>query len=516
MSRQRRKGQIATQDFSPVEGVNYGLSPIDLSAKELARSMNLFYPRQTRRLTTRPPMAACTSDANSLSTPFLKGTSYYNGTTQYLVAASGGKIYYMTKATLDVTPAWTEIGSLTDDIVKPSMLVFNGLLLIADGGTDIRYWDGSTYGTLSNGPAGCTALLEARNAVWANSSEADSVYISTAEFTGTDFDQGSGSIVIKAGFGDGLSVNALSIAPGGNAVVVSKANNEQGEYQLRLVDVTDTTRANWRVSDPFVNKEAAQNAHGILNTSNSVFFFDETGMKRVEPTDQYGDLQSNPIFGDRINKTFESFSATVSEITYLPTLTAFMLLIEDHPQQYLYFPRNNGWCPWRLADLIINSVVTLDETIYLFSEDGILYKLDETKTQATDELTQGGTEKNIASYGRTKRVINRGYDIKLRRSTMYITPLLGGNITLKAILSDGTTERDIGTFAIEDGIALLGLADGLLGEATELLGDDGAQPLAKSLWGGPRSNGIQIEWAGDGVGYELDYISTEFEGPLGG
>jgi len=285
---------------------------------------------------------------------------------------------------------------------------------------------------------------------------------------------------------------------------------------LRLVDVTNVDRTTWRVSDPFINKEAAQNPHGILTTSNSVFFFDETGIKRVEPTDQYGDLQSSPIFGDRINKTFEAFSATVSEITYLPTLTAFILLIKNHQQQYLYFPRNNGWCPWRLSDVVINSVVTLDETIYLFSENGILYKLDETKTTATDELTQGGIEKNIASFGRTKRVIDRGYDIKLRRLTVYITPLQSGDITLRAITSDGTTAVPIGTFSIDDGISLLGLADGLLGEADGLLGDDGALALAKSLWGGPRSNGIQIEWAGDGVGYELDYISTEFEGPLGG
>jgi hypothetical protein len=461
-------------------------------------------------------MAACTSDVNNLATPILKGFSYYNGTTQYLMCASGGKLYYMTKATLDTTPAWTEIGALTDSTTKPSFLAFNGLCLIADGGTSIRYWDGTTYGVLSNSPAGATCLLEARNAVWSNSSDADGVYISTAEFTGTDFDQGGGSISIKAGFGDGLSVNALCIAPGGNAVVVSKANPEQGEYQLRLVDVSDIDRANWRVSDPFVNKQAAQNAHGILNTSNSVFFFDETGINRVEPTDQYGDLQSNPVFGDRINKTFSEFSATVNEITYLPSITAFILLIQGHPQQYLYFPRNNAWCPWRLADLVMNSVVTIDGTIYLLSEDGILYKLDGTKTSATDELTQGGTEKNIATYGRTKRVVDRGYDIKLRRSTIYLTPLLGGNITLTAILSDGTTERALGTFAIEDGISLLGLADGLLGEATELLGDDGAQPLSKTLWGGPRSSGIQIEWSGDGVGYELDYISTEFEGPLGG
>lgn len=515
MSRQERKGNVSTAEFTLTQGVNYGLSPIDLSPNELARSINFFYPRQTRRLTTRPPMDACTSDANSLSNPIIKGVSYYNGTTQYMVCASGGKVYYMTKATLDTTPAWTEIGNLTDSTTKPSFLTFNGLLLIADGGTAIRYWDGTVYGTLSNSPSGCTALLEARNAVWANSDEADSIYISTVEFTGTDFDQGGGSIVIKAGFGDGLSVNAFSVAPGGTAIVVSKANNEQAEYQLRLVDVTAVDRANWRVSDPFINKEAAQNAHGMLTTSNSVFFFDETGIKRVEPTDQYGDLQSNPIFGDRINKTFESFSATVSEITYLPTLTAFMLLIKNHPQQYLYFPRNNGWCPWRLADIIINSVTTIDETIYLFSEDGILYKLNEDKTAATDEITQGGTEKNIASYGRTRRVIDRGYDIRLRRSTLYLTPLLSGNITLKAIKSDGVTETTVGEFTIDNGISLLGLADGLLGLANELLGDDGEQPLAKTLWGGTRSNGIQLEWSGDGAGYELDYISTEFEGPLG-
>jgi len=201
MSRQRRKGNVSTQDFTMTAGVNYGVSPIDLGPNELARSMNLFYPRQTKRITTRWPMAACTSDGNSLPAPIVKGASYYNGTTQYMMCVSGGKLYYMTKATLDTTPVWTEIGSLTDDVVKPSVLTFNGLFLIADGGPSIRYWNGTTYGTLSNGPEGCTALLEARNSVWANSgTNLDEVGISAAEFTGTDFDQGGGAVFIKAGF----------------------------------------------------------------------------------------------------------------------------------------------------------------------------------------------------------------------------------------------------------------------------------------------------------------------------
>jgi len=516
MSRARRKGEVSISDFAPVAGVNIGDSPINLTDQELSRSMNGYYPRQSRLWTVRPPMSAVTSVANSLNDPILKATSYYNGTTQYVVCASGGNLYQMTKAIFEgATPTWTIIGALTDSTTKPSMLTFNSQLLIADGGSDIRYWDGSTYGVLTNSPSGTTALLEARNRVVANSSFADSVYFSTAEFTGIDFDQGSGSIILKAGFGDGLSVNALSIAPGGNAVVVSKANNDQGEYQLRLIDVTDNTAANWSVSDPFVNKEAAQNAHGILNTSNSVFFFDETGIKRVEPTDQYGDLQSSPIFGDRINKQFSLFDAKVQEITYLPSLTAFIVLIKNHAQQYLYFPRNNAWCFWRLGEVIIDSITTVDEVIYLFGNNGITWKLDASKNVASDEVVPGGTEINIQSYGRTKRIVNRGYDIRLRRSTIYTTPKVSGVIALKAIISDGS-DVPLGNIALEGGISLLGLADGLLGEADELLGDDGAKLQTSSIWGGPRSKGIQIEWSADGASYEMDYIQTEIEGPLGG
>lgn len=514
--RSTKRAMLPPQMFIPNRGVNYGVAPVDLGGDELARSLNGYYPKQSNRWTVRPGYECVTNAVNKLSTPVLALKPYYNGTTLYLVAASGGKLYQMTKAILEgATPTWTEIGSLTDSTTKPSMVVYNGKLCVADGGTNVRYWDGSTYGTLTNSPAGCTALAEAKGRLIGNSSVSlDYVFLSAPNFTDLDWKSGSGQLEIPAGFGDGVPVNAFAVGPGGQDVLVSKKNDQQGVAQIRRLIMSDATPANWFVSEPTDATTGAQNAHGMLNAFGRSFYFDDVGIRAVAATDTYADVEPDPHFGKRLNKTFETFNAVVNEVSFLPTIGAMIILIKSHPQPYLYFPRNDAFCPWRLSGAVINSACTIDGNIYLAADDGNLYRMNNDID--TDELQPGETPLGIQSFGRTKKVVAGGRDLILKRTTFAMTPIKSGTITVRSILNDEATQKDLDTFDVEDGAELLGLATGLLAEATGLLGAAGAEPTQKTIHQtSPRTPGLQIEWYGNGSRYELEHISAEIAGPLG-
>lgn len=518
MARRASKRQmLPPQVISPTRGVNYGVAPVSLSEEELARSMNGYYPKQSNRWTVRPGFCPVTSAANKLGVSITEIVPYYNGTTQYIVAASGGKLWQMTLEVLEgLTPAWTEVGALTDSTTKPSILTFNGLCLIADGGTSVRYWNGSIYGTIANSPEGCTALIEARNRVVGNSSVVyDYVYISAPEFPGTDWNYNSGALEIPAGFGDGIPVNGFALGPGGMDVIVSKRNSQQEEAQLRRLIMSDPTPSNWYVSDPTEENTGSQNAHGMLSAFGRTYYFDDVGIRAVGATDTYAEIQPDPHYGKRLNKALAKLNAVVSEITFLPTLGAFMILIKSHPQQYLYFPRNDAFCPWRMSGVVINSVCTIGGVIYMAGDDGNLYKM--TEDISTDQIEPDGADLPIQSYGRSKKIVSSGYDMLLKRTTVALTPIKSGTMALRAVLNDEATHRQIGQdFELEDGVTLLGLATNPLGEATGKLGQSGAEPTQKTIHGGARSKGLQIEWYGNGCRYELEFITAEIAGPLGG
>ncbi|WP_157917561.1 hypothetical protein [Pseudodesulfovibrio profundus] len=507
---------LRPQVFTPTQGVNYGNAPIDLKSTELSRSMNGYYPKQSSRWTVRPGFECVTDAVNKLTTPILGLTPYYNGTTLYLVAFSGGKIYAMSKAILESsTPAWTEIGFLSDSTTKPQAVVYNGLLLIADGGPSIRYWDGTTTGLIANSPSKCTALAEARGVLIGNSGDVvDYIYLSAPNFADKDWQSGSGHREVAVGFGDGVPVNAFCVGPGGKDVLVSKKDDRQGVGQIRRLIMPGADTLSWYVSEPTDSSSAAQNAHGMLNAFGRTFYFDDTGMRAVAATDGYDEVNVDAHFGKRINKAFNLFNAVVQEITFLPTIGAFMLLLQSYTQPYLYFPRNNAFCPWRMSGAIINSACTIDNNIYMGTADGNLYRMNENI--GADEVEPGVDPKPIQSYGRTKKVTANGYDMVLKRTTLAMTPIRSGTVYLRAVKNNEATQVQLcDGFPVEDGRNLLGLATGLLGLATGLLGAGGAEPTQQTIHGGIRDCGLQIEWYGDGARYEIEQITAEIAGPLG-
>ena len=96
------------------KGVNYGRAGEVIDDNELMDGSNVIYDPDTSRLTTRPGTDCVTTAA---ATNAIRGLYYYmkDGSTAYLIAVSGSKLYYYNSGAL------TEIGAIADASVKPAL-----------------------------------------------------------------------------------------------------------------------------------------------------------------------------------------------------------------------------------------------------------------------------------------------------------------------------------------------------------------------------------------------------------
>jgi hypothetical protein len=516
--RSTKQANIVPVGVSPQAGMNLGVSAQEIGDNDLAFALNWYYPKGSKVLTTRPPLLAVCSNANKLSDSIKVLHQFYDGTNAYMVAASGGKLYRMTKAVLESnTPTWTEIGSLSSSTIYPAMRNFNSKLFVADGATAMKYWDGSTFGNVTNSPTQPTALAEIQNRLVCNSADnPDAVFFSEAEIAGTDWNGlGGGNVTLRAGYGDQLPVNAFSLAPGGT-LIVSKYDRDQGQGHMRQIILDSGTPT--RVSDPILGGYAAQNAFSMVSAHGRLLFFDDDGLHALKASDTSIDFEMDmdfEQFAQRLNGGLGVGHPACRQLYYSPDMDTVFILLADRSNQYLL--TKNGFLQWYCSGAKINSMVTIDGILYGGGSNGQLYKIDGQTAQ--DELSIDSAT-NISSELHTKKFTGGGRDIRLKRTTAFFNPLRSGTATLGYVKYAGS-EGDMNTNVFDDGQRYIGdsgtieLAGSLTTEPEDLIGYSGAMPVAFTVHGGPRDKGIQVAFSTTGR-VELHSLNLEFAGPLGG
>jgi len=409
-------------------GVNYAQPKTAIADNELLRAYNFLYDADTEKLVTRPGTVCQTKETHKLDNAILKLFCYEKDTdTVYLVCASGGKLYYLSGVSLD---EWTEIGNLTDGGTVPSMLTFNGKLLIADGGTAVRTWDGTTYTTIAGSPK-ATALMEIKNRVVANDKDdPDAVFFSAVEDENTW--SGGTAVSVRCGYGDMLAINCFAVGPGGNDLIVSKV----GEASRRIyrINLEESDPSLW-YSMPLSVNNAAQNNSSIVTAFNEVFFIDSNGFKSLAGVVSYGDINVDMV-GKRVNNLFVDHPS-VDDFAFLSTLNALWGLMSTGRvfclhiinEQPVFTDISFKWGRAR-------SICEVGGTVYLGGNDGYLRKL--VNSVSTDEISPGATE----SYVSTVRTKDFSYTGKLlvRRFQVELSPLLSGQAHLYFMVDDEAKE----------------------------------------------------------------------------
>ncbi|MFH0822433.1 MAG: hypothetical protein V2B18_06755 [Pseudomonadota bacterium] len=472
-------------------GLNYSTSAGNIADNELVRAKNFIYAAATDKLMARPGTDCVT--ASALPSPATIGFYYeVTATEAYHVCAAGAKLYYILNAD-PLGTSWTEIGTnlLTGDY-PPSFLVFNNLLLIADGDTGIKSWAGAVIGTVSTGIANsppANALSMIRNRVVANSiTDLDLVTLSAPnDATATGWNTTTTAVGLRAGYGDLLTVNAFAVY--GDDLIVSKKGDR--EKRLYRINVASATTTNWYVQDLSQNN-AAQNAHSIVSAWNNVFFVDTNGFKSVKGTDTYGDLQVDAI-GRKINTVFQD-NLTCDSMVYLPAYNAIWFGIGDRVFCYTerYDPQSGANLP-AFTNIFFEwgrctSFYQAGDDVYLTGYNGYLYKVDESL--ATDEETPGVTSAYVCTV-RTKTFTFFGDGI-LRKLQFYVTPKATGT----GIISVCTAENEktaVLTFTPEAEGQYLYDATGYLAVATGFLYDTGTSPKVETTRNRIRSDEMAFD-----------------------
>ena len=438
-------------------GLNYSNSPTNIKENELKRALNWMYDVSSDVLTVRPGTDCVTAVA--LSSPIRK-LYYYekDASTAYLVCASGSKLYYF-----DGTDAWVEIGSLADSTTVPSFLTFNNTLLIADGGAEIKTWDGTTYTVISGSPQ-ATCLVEIKGRVVANATdEPDSVYLSKPEDF-SNWDTTGDALGLKAGFGDMLSVNGFAVQ--GDNLIVFKMSATSKVKRIYRVDTSDTTPSNWVCSSLSVNN-GTQNTNSIVCAFNNVFFVDQNGFKSIKNVVEYGDMQVDET-GAKINTALSAL--TCDEVTFIPYYNSVFIGAGD--RNFVYSEKEGVG---RFTDLIFNwgrcmSFCQIGNVVYLSGYNGFLYKFDDGLD--TDEIAPGVTS-HYANYMRTKTFSYMG-DVLLKKTFLYCIPVIAGTGNVYVTDYSGT-DTAIKSFTVLSE-EMLSDATGYLADATGYLADAGGNP----------------------------------------
>lgn len=504
MFKQAKQMNVNTVAFSPSRGLNYIDAPTNIQNNECRRATNFIYDANTFILTTRPGISCVTSAALS-STPIRKIYCYEKSSTEsYLMAAIGTELYYLNTT----ASAWASTGvTLNDNATVPSMLVFNGKLLIGDGG-EIKTWDGSSAGLISGSPH-ATALCELKGRVVCNdATDFDAVNFSAVEDE-TTWSDGT-SEALRAGYGDGMKVNALTPAPGGNDLIVSKILGKR--KTIYRVNIESATTSEWYAAPLAINNAAQNNC--MITAANDVFFADTNGFKSLRGVQEYGDIQVASL-GHKIAAIFES-EPSIDEVVYIPIYASIWILNGTSGRVFIYHPlvadeRGIG----AFTDAVfscgrIRSMCQYGSDVYLAGQNGLLYKFD--SALSTDENTYGSTAYFNSVYeSKTFTFPEAGL---LRRLRLYFTPKKSGSAKVYAVTPENKSVL-LKTITLSSEGMYLYDATGDLYDATEELYELGSDPWFETTLNRVRSRGIGfiIQTTSGRVG--INQISAEF-GMVGG
>jgi hypothetical protein len=486
-SSKAQQGSLQSISLNFSGGLNYSSAPANIKDNELTRALNFLYNSQTGTPEVRPGTRCQTAATCDGTNGILKIYYYEKSSSEaWLVGACNAHLYYLSGVGLD---AWTEIGALNDTTTVPSFLTFHSKLLIADGGTNIKTWDGTTYASLADG-LGVTALATIKGRVVANSTAAGSNDLVTMSGPTDETKWNTsteGAIALRAGFGDNMSVNAFAVF--GDDLIVSKRGD--AEKRLYRVNVADATATNWYVQS-LTENNCSQNAHTIISAFNNVYFVDTNGFKSLKGVTEYGDLQTD-LIGAKVNTTFTA-NSVCSEVAYLPYFTAIWYIMGDRVYAYHRLIDADGNLGHAFTDMLfkqgaIKSICQAGSNIYMAGANGYLYTLDLTNTYSTDETEPGVTVAFDAAF-KTKRFSFFGGAI-LRKTELYLDPIKAGTAYLYAITPDNESIL-LETLRLRTAGQELYDATGDLNDATEDLYDMGMTPWFETSRNRIRGASIQF------------------------
>lgn len=500
-SAKHQADKIVTLNLDFRGGLNYATPPANLPDNECQRVKNAIFDAASGKLVSRPGTVCVTAAGYKFGTSIL-AIYYYekSASEKWLVGVNNGKLYYLSGTT------WVEIGSLNDATTTPSFVTFNSKLLIADGGSDIKTWDGTTFTTISGSPQGTVMTTIGTRVVINSATDKDMIYFSApADAESADaWDTTKTAVGIRCGYGDNMSVNGFGVFQT-DLIVSKKGDSEKRTYRI---DTSNATTTNWTV-EVISKSNCAQNAQSIISAFNDVFFVDTNGFRSVRGVQEYGDLNVEHV-GSKIAPIFNGSSTTAcSCIRYLPLYSAIWFCLYSRVFAYHRLKDENGDVRYAFTELVfqqgqITCVVQADTTVYIACADGYLYKMSDT---VSTDATSASTTANFVTKVTTKE-FNFFADGILKRTEWYLSPKGEGVGYIYAVI--GSTEKLLKTLTLTSEADELYDATGKLYVATEDLYDAGNLPWYETTWNRVRGGRMAFTITATSGRFAINALKAEF------
>jgi len=367
--------QIVPIMFNPVGGLNLALPPNMIADQEMKQANNFIYLPHSGQIAVRPGFS-CLTD-----TPAPDSILNMHAFEDMIVCSvADGKVY-----SYDIAgDIFTPIHDIGASLVA-TFLTFNNFLLIADG-AGLYKWAGIDPPVEITKIIHPTTLTEINNRVVMNdATDKDAVYMSGPEDE-EDWDTVSGAaVMLRAGYGDGMTVNGLSVL--GTDLIVSKAGSGK-KFIYRISTAGEPTQ--WSVHK-LITDTSADGKLLIDAIPNGIMYVNEDAeLRSLVGVQEYGDIRMMNA-GEKLNPLLASVARNgfrPSMIRYSPSFDMLVIIFSGMVGFYFHASKRFTTLTFDKGELYC--CCDYSDELFWGSYNGHIYRWNESS--ATDEYLPGELE----------------------------------------------------------------------------------------------------------------------------
>ena len=376
MIRSSKHNQVTPLSVKMTGGINLQSSAMAIKDNESPLLQNWMYQKGADRPTVRPGVTCETSTALNDEIVYLFHYTKDASNAWIMGVSDQNDVYYYNSA----TSQWVD--TTVNVAQKPAMLTFNGKLLMADGSTTLKTWNGSSGGTQSiDGTIAPSVIAEVGNRVVINDTSAggkDLVCFSAVEDETTwTFTSAGGAVSLRVGYKDGSSVVGLVKNFKNELLVFKQGERSESIYRVQTLGAPYDASANtaW-VAEYVMGGQGISNGFCVESVDTAALILGRYGFGAIVADQMYSELNIQAI-GTKVNPILGAAGNTNHELRFLASSGQVWIIRQD-TSIYIYHPHNGAFTTYVFNNEQIYSVCETSDGIFFAGESGHLYTLDET------------------------------------------------------------------------------------------------------------------------------------------
>lgn len=459
--RSRKHQSVKPVACVPDRGLDLSTSPTAIHDNALTRAYNVWYEPDIQGLVTRNGLTLVDVPALPAAVSALHYHVTTDGTGHLLACTTTttrtDALYKLAEG--ETARSWERLMELeTEGGDAPGLLSFDGVLLVADGReAGLMAWDGKEIKAVEGSPKRPTVVETIVDRVVCNSiTSPDAVFFSEPEaYDKWSITEGGAAIIIPAGFGEGMTINAMADLYG--ILVVSKIHKDSAgnttQKRLHMISTLGSP-AEW-AGVQLSQTSSAATLNAMTGVADRIFFLDNDGPQSLSPSPggAYGDIAIDTKIGPKVHQLIAGAArrATQANVLWVRNLAQLWFVVRGGAAATVavYHPLQGGGAWTELQFPVApRSLCEVGSRVYMAGDDGQLYML---APKGTDWTPQG--EQPIYATVRTRRYEQMGGDVILKGVKLGLGRVLPSIVRVEAVDEDEGRYLVVDTATAETGSA---------------------------------------------------------------